>query len=72
VQSHRRNPTVFYIHPYEIGSMCPRLPGLSLPRRFRHYVGMTGGQKRIGKLLGAVRFTTMARVLKSTGQLASV
>ncbi len=29
-------PAMIYLHPYEIGPVAPRLPGLSLYRRFRH------------------------------------
>lgn len=65
----RIQPAAFYIHPYEIGPAAPRLPGLSLARRFRHYVRLAGGAERIAPLLKAVSFTTMAEVLQSHGFL---
>ena len=62
-------PATFYIHPYEIGGVAPRLPGLSASRRFRHYVRLGKGQKRLGKLLGSVSFCPMQTILKSEGFL---
>lgn len=65
----RAMPTSFYIHPYEIGPVAPGLPGLSLARRFRHYVRLGRGAERIPPLLRAVPFTTMAQVLTNGGFL---
>jgi polysaccharide deacetylase family protein (PEP-CTERM system associated) len=62
-------PTVFYIHPYEVGPHAPRLTGLSATRRFRHYVRLGQGYERLGKLLSTVGFTTMADVLVRRGML---
>jgi polysaccharide deacetylase family protein (PEP-CTERM system associated) len=60
-------PTVFYIHPYEIGTSAPQLPGLSPMRRFRHYVRLDQGAVRIRPLLREVAFTTMSDILNATG-----
>ncbi len=67
----RSQPSTFYIHPYEIGPVAPRLLGLSLARRFRHYVRLKDGVKRIAPLLKSVSFTTMSEVLISHGFLES-
>lgn len=68
-QTEHDRATVFYIHPYEIGPAAPRLDGLSLSRRFRHYVRLDKGRKRIARLLEAAPFGTMADVLKAKGYL---
>ncbi|MBD3298305.1 MAG: DUF3473 domain-containing protein [candidate division Zixibacteria bacterium] len=57
-------PGVFYIHPYEIGAVAPRLSGLSVTRRFRHYVRLGRGRKRLGWLLERLEFAPMVEVLK--------
>ncbi|MEW5873694.1 MAG: XrtA system polysaccharide deacetylase [Candidatus Zixiibacteriota bacterium] len=62
-----RRPCVFYIHPYEIGPSAPRLTGLSMARRFRHYVRLHRGQERLASLLRTVPFDTMANVLRAAG-----
>jgi hypothetical protein len=68
-QTRRGRATVFYIHPYEIGPVAPRLDGLTLARRFRHYVRLGKGRKRIDRLLRAAQFGTMAEVLRAKGRL---
>lgn len=68
-RQNQNKPSTFYIHPYEIGPVAPKIPGLSLMRRFRHYVRLAGGSKRIVPLLKSVQFTTMANVLRSHGFL---
>lgn len=67
----RGTPAVFYIHPYEIGPVAPRLPGLSMLRRFRHYVRLGSGGNRFPRLLNAMPFTTMSEVLVRTGHLSA-
>ena len=56
-------PSVFYIHPYEIGPDAPRLAGLSMARKFRHYVRLGQGRERFTRLLSAIPFATMSDVL---------
>jgi polysaccharide deacetylase family protein (PEP-CTERM system associated) len=67
----RNQPATFYIHPYEIGPVAPRLPGLSFARRFRHYVRLAAGSERIAPLLKSVSFSSMADILRSRGFLDS-
>ncbi len=68
-QMTRGIPSVFYIHPYEVGPRAPRLPGLSSLRRFRHYVRLGSGRERLSRLLGILPFTTMSEVLVRSGFL---
>ena len=69
-EARRGSPRVFYIHPYEIGPVAPRLREIPVARRFRHYVRLRQGRKRVSRLLTAVRFTTMSEVLVQAGFLA--
>jgi polysaccharide deacetylase family protein (PEP-CTERM system associated) len=68
-QTLKGRATVFYIHPYEIGSVAPRLTGLSRTRRFRHYVRLSKGAKRLPQLFQAASFESMAGVLAAMGFL---
>jgi len=68
-RARRGSPLVFYLHPFEIGPVAPRLPGLSMARRFRHYVRLGQGRERFSRLLSAVPFTTMSDVLARAGFL---
>lgn len=68
VRSERQGrPSVFYIHPYEIGAQAPRLDGLTASRRFRHYVRLAKGRQRMGALLRRLRFTRIIDVLRTHG-----
>jgi hypothetical protein len=60
-------PTAFYIHPYEIGPSAPRLPGLTPWRRFRHYIRLGEGGRRLTVLLRSLTFAPMAEVLAAAG-----
>ena len=63
------HPAMFYIHPYELGSVCPELPGLSFKRRFRHYMGRTKTRSRFGRLFEDFRFGRVDEVLRISGLL---
>ena len=69
-RSRRGQATVFYIHPYEIGPAAPRLTGLTFARRFRHYVRLSKGLKRLPSLLQDAAFGTMSDVLLKMGFLS--
>jgi len=42
---------VFYMHPWEIDSEQPKVAGLSLRSRFRHYVNLHRTEERLQALL---------------------
>ncbi|MGH8005371.1 MAG: polysaccharide deacetylase family protein [Limisphaerales bacterium] len=63
-QSRRKHPCMFYMHPYEIGPVIPRIAELSPLRRFRHYYNCGTGYERLKKLLGRHRFGPAVEVLK--------
>ncbi len=61
---------MFYIHPYELGSVCPAIPDLSRGRRFRHYVNRTRTKARFNKLFRDHCFGRVNEVLHRRGFLS--
>lgn len=64
-------PAMFYIHPYELGNICPGVPGLSRSRTFRHYVNRKRTKARFDKLFRRHRFGRVDEVLRDRGFLAA-
>jgi polysaccharide deacetylase family protein (PEP-CTERM system associated) len=62
-------PSMFYIHPYEVGPIIPRIPGLSPYRKFRHYYNCRNGAKRLKYVLQVFKFSSAIEVLKNKGIL---
>ena len=46
-----RRPAIFYMHPWEIDPGQPRVAGVNLKTRFRHYVNLARTESRLGHLL---------------------
>ncbi len=46
-----RQPCIFYFHPWEIDAGQPRVTGLPLKSRLRHYANLSGMEDRIRRLL---------------------
>lgn len=63
-QNKKGNPCMFYIHPYEVGTEIPVIPGLSAYRKFRHYYNCRNGKTRVRKLLKKFRFAPAIEILK--------
>lgn len=51
VNTNENMPGVFYFHPWEIDPDQPRIDGISLATRFRHYVNLGRFEGRLEKLL---------------------
>jgi polysaccharide deacetylase family protein (PEP-CTERM system associated) len=64
------NPAVFYIHPYEVGPVIPRISPMSYYRRFRHYYHCGKGQVRLRKLLKGFKFGPVIEVLRNRNLLS--
>ena len=62
VNGKERRPTVFYFHPWEIDPGQPRVPGVSLKNRTRHYLNLKYMAPRVRRLLRDFRFDRMDRV----------
>lgn len=50
---------IFYFHPWEIDHAQPRIPGISLKTRFRHYVNIGRTEQRLDALLRDFRWGRM-------------
>ena len=50
---------IFYFHPWEIDSDQPRIPGIDLKTRFRHYVNIGRTEQRLARLLDDFRWGRM-------------
>ncbi|HAT51249.1 MAG: DUF3473 domain-containing protein [Nitrospirae bacterium] len=53
---------VFYLHPWELDPGQPRLPGLPMKVRFRHYLNLEKMDARLQCLLDSLRWDRMDRV----------
>lgn len=54
-------PAIFYMHPWEIDPEQPRVPGVSLKTRFRHYINLARTEGRLARLLTDFRWDTVPR-----------
>ena len=58
-------PVNLYLHPWEFDPEQPRVPGLPLATRFRHYVGLRRTASRFDRLLAELPFGTITEALAS-------
>lgn len=47
-----KQPAIFYFHPWELDPEQPRVPGISVKTRFRHYLNLGRTEQRLRCLLG--------------------
>lgn len=66
----RKQPFIFYLHPWEIDPDQPRISA-SWFSRFRHYNNLGRCEERLERLLKDFEFTTSHQVLVDTGLLAT-
>jgi polysaccharide deacetylase family protein (PEP-CTERM system associated) len=57
-------PAIFYLHPWEIDALQPRVPGASLLSRFRHYNNLAQCLPRLKKMLAEFPFGTVSDSLR--------
>ncbi len=62
VNGRDRQPAVFYCHPWEVDPEQPRVGGLSLKSRFRHYTNLSKMEGRLRQLLRDFRWGRMDEV----------
>lgn len=55
-------PAVFYFHPWEVDPGQPRIPGVGMKTRFRHYVNIHRMEGRLRRLLADFSWTRMDRL----------
>jgi polysaccharide deacetylase family protein (PEP-CTERM system associated) len=56
---------VFYCHPWEIDADQPRVAGIDVRTRFRHYVNIDRMPRRLDRLLGDFQWDRMDRIFLS-------
>ena len=59
-----QQPGVFYFHPWEIDPDQPRVPGISLKTRFRHYLNLERMAGRLSRLLRDFKWDRMDKVFE--------
>jgi polysaccharide deacetylase family protein (PEP-CTERM system associated) len=57
-----KQPAVFYCHPWEVDPEQPRIAGLSLKSRFRHYTNLSKMESRLRRLLRDFQWGRMDEV----------
>lgn len=62
VNQEDREPAIFYFHPWEIDVEQPRVPGIDLRTRFRHYVNIPRMESRLQNLLADFRWGRMDQI----------
>ncbi len=53
---------IFYFHPWEIDPGQPRVAGINLKTRFRHYVNIGRMEQRLSRLLDDFRWGRMDQI----------
>lgn len=59
VNQRDKQPAVFYFHPWEIDPAQPRVSGLPLKTRFRHYLNLARFEQRLDRLLTDFKWDSM-------------
>jgi polysaccharide deacetylase family protein (PEP-CTERM system associated) len=57
-------PAMFYIHPWEVDPAQPKIDGISVKTRFRHYHGLKHTHRRLDRLLKKHLFASMGEVIE--------
>ena len=63
INSAEGKPFVFYIHPWELDPLQPRMGGAGFRSRFRHYVNLGRTEGRFRRLLASFSFGPLRDVL---------
>lgn len=64
-----RQAAVFYFHPWEIDADQPRVPGVNLKTRFRHYINLDRTEKRLKRLLADFRWGRVDEIFLRRGEV---
>ncbi len=60
-------PSIFYFHPWELDPEQPRIPGVSLKTRTRHYLNLNKMKSRLSRLLSDFNWDRMDAVFLPHG-----
>lgn len=66
VHGQDQSPAVFYFHPWEIDAEQPRVPGIGVKTRFRHYVNVGRMEQRLRRLLQDFQWGRMDHIFLPT------
>ena len=69
INERERQPFIFYLHPWEIDPLQPRVPDAGFSARLRHYTNLDRCEARLVRLFTDFEFTTVRDVLENTGLL---
>jgi len=67
VRDVNRIPAIFYFHPWELDPEQPRMSGITLKTRFRHYVNLHRFEDRLRRLLKEFAWDRMDRIYLEGG-----
>jgi len=62
IHAYDGQPAMFYFHPWELDPDQPRIPGLGVRTRFRHYVNLRRTAPRLTRLLRDFHWSRVDRV----------
>lgn len=62
VNKNDNEPAIFYFHPWEIDPEQPRIEGVKLSAKFRHYQNLAHMERKITKLLADYKWRTIPEV----------
>ena len=65
-----REPAIFYFHPWELDPGQPRIAGINVKTRFRHYVNIGRTENRLKQLLQDFRWGRMDQIFLPGGATA--
>jgi polysaccharide deacetylase family protein (PEP-CTERM system associated) len=71
VNADDRQPAIFYFHPWEIDADQPRVAGINLKTRFRHYVNIPRMEQRLDGLMRDFRWGRMDHIFLGQPQHAA-
>ena len=59
-----KRPAIFYLHPWELDPQQPRVDGVPIKSRVRHYLNLSKTEGRLGQLLGDFRWDRVDRTFE--------
>jgi len=68
VNRQEQRPAIFYFHPWEIDPEQPRVNGVGIKTRFRHYLNLHRTKERLNRLLTDFQWDRVDRVFDVSGQ----
>ncbi len=62
INKQEQMPAVFYFHPWEMDPDQPRIDGISMQAKFRHYLNLEKFEYRLTQMLRTFRWDRMDRI----------